>query len=69
MNICLSHTATMSVLTKLGINHDEAVNNWRDQLCNQISENKQVWVIMKKKISIFFIYNFVGGNWNKSSFF
>ena len=53
MNICLSHTATMSVLTKLGINHDEAVNNWRDQLCNQISENKQVWVIMKKKFQFF----------------
>ena len=32
LNICVSHTATMSTLTALGVNHDKPVKEWKDDM-------------------------------------
>lgn len=37
MNLCVSHTITMKVLTALGSNHDDKVKKWRDDLMKDVN--------------------------------
>lgn len=32
----MSHTATLSALNRLGVNHDAKVTEWRDSLCEEL---------------------------------
>ena len=36
LNICVSHTATVLTLDKLGIDHDRKAKDWRDELSRQM---------------------------------
>lgn len=54
LNICISHTATVATLDKLGIDHDKDVKDWRNDLSKLISKNDQVrllYFLMKSIIS------------------
>ena len=51
--MCVSHTAVIAMLNKLGINHDEDVKRWRDDVCKVLKENNLVCFMLH--ISVLYI--------------
>lgn len=41
LNLCVSHTATVSIVTALGKDHNKEVKKWRDEI-SQFIEDKKV---------------------------
>ncbi len=40
LGVCLSHTATLTALKKMGLNHDQVIKNWTRQMSTKITEDE-----------------------------